>query len=167
MTPEPNLALRRSKRTGMQICMVAAVLGGLFLDGLVGGSYWALAVPVAIGVLAVLLLAFWIGWTINTIDTIPPEAEPYESRFARKAGGAVCVTSVVLALAFLAGVWERSYWALALPVAVAVLGVLGMVFHIGWAILTQRSTLDLHEDGTGMEEEEEWADDSTSGREPS
>ena len=66
----------------------AVVIGAVFLIGLLSGSYWALAIPVALGVLFVLGLAFWVGWTIATIDVEPeaagedaeaPEAPP-ESR---------------------------------------------------------------------------------------
>ena len=141
MISEPNLALRRSKHTGAKICLLAAVLAGIFIYGVAVGSYWALAIPVAVGVFAVLWLAFWIGWTINTVDVIPQEAEPYDARFARQGGRAICLTSALLALLFVVGVWRESYWALAVPVAVAVLGLLGMVFHIGWAIVGQRTTL--------------------------
>lgn len=154
MSSEPNLAFRRSKRTGLKICLGSAMLAALFGYGVVAGSYWALAVPVAVGVMAVLWLAFWVGWTISTIDTIPPEADPYDSRFAKWAGKAICVVSVLLALVFIAGVWESSYWVLAIPVSVAVLGLLLMVFHIGWAIATQRTTLPANaelEEGVSVE----------------
>ena len=43
------------------------------LLGLLQQSYWALAVPVAIFVFFVLGLAFWVGYTIATI-----QVEPYE-----------------------------------------------------------------------------------------
>ena len=144
MSSEPNLAFRRSKRTGMKICVGSAILAALFGYGVVGGSYWALAIPVAVGVMAALWLAFWVGWTISTIDSVPPEADPYDSRFSKLAGKGICIVSVLLALVFIAGVWELSYWVLAIPVSVAVLGLLLMVFHIGWAIATQGTTLPAH-----------------------
>jgi len=53
----------------------------------------------------------------------------------------ICVASVGLLVWFLTGIFQESYWALAVPVAVAVLGLLGMVFWIGWAIVTQKTTL--------------------------
>ncbi len=151
MSSEPNLAFRRSKRTGLKICLGSAILAVLFVYGVAGGSYWALAIPVAVGVMAALWLAFWVGWTISTIDTIPPEADPYDSRFARHAGKAICIVSVLLALVFVAGVWHASYWALAIPVSLAVLGLLLMIFHIGWAIATRRTTLPANGESAAAE----------------
>jgi hypothetical protein len=57
-----------SRAQGGLICLVAVVLGALFLIGVLNGSYWALAIPVTAGVLFVLGLAFWVGWTIATIQ---------------------------------------------------------------------------------------------------
>jgi hypothetical protein len=114
-----------------------------FLGGLWSRSYWAVALPVAAGVLAALGLAFSIGWTIFSAPRIPAPAEPYQGRRARAAAFAICAASVGLGLLFLAGLWLESYWALAAPVALAVLGLLAMVFQIGWAVLMQRSTLAL------------------------
>ncbi len=54
---------------------------------------------------------------------------------------AICAGSVLLAVLFLAGVFQGSYLALALPVTVALLGMLGMVFWIGWAIVTQTTVI--------------------------
>ncbi|MCZ6473912.1 MAG: hypothetical protein O6934_10775 [SAR324 cluster bacterium] len=141
MIENPNISLRRSKQTGVWICMGALVAGGLFLVGLFQQSYWALAIPVGMGVLTVLLLAFWIGFTINTIDRIPAEAEQYHDGGARRIALLICAGCVLLAVVFLAAVLQGSYLALAIPVALAVLGLLGMVFWIGWAIHTQSSTL--------------------------
>jgi hypothetical protein len=98
-----------------------------------------------LGVLAALALAFSIGWTIATIDRVPPQAEPYDSRGSRWAASGICLASILLGLAFLAGVARQSYWALAAPVAIAVLGLLAMVFQIGWAVIFQRTTLPLKE----------------------
>ena len=144
MPDSPNLSLRRSKRAGLRICAAVLVLAALFGFGLWEASYWAVAVPVGVGVTAALALAFWIGWTIATIDAVPREAERYEGRGARFAAILLCLLTVALAALFGYGLWLRSYWALAIPVAVAVFGLLGMVFHIGWAILTQRTTHSRH-----------------------
>jgi hypothetical protein len=57
---------------------------------------------------------------------------------ARAQGGLICVGVVVLAALFLAGVLSRSYWALAIPVAVLVFFVLGLAFWVGWTIATVR-----------------------------
>ncbi|HKI98288.1 MAG TPA: hypothetical protein VKB51_07430 [bacterium] len=136
-----RLALRRARRTGVLICLVTLGLAALFVVGLAQRSYWALAVPVAIGVLSVLWLTFWIGYTINTVRGIPAEADHYEGRGTRIIALGICVVSVLVALVFLGGVARQSYWALAIPVSAGVLSLAGMVFWIGWAIVTQRSTL--------------------------
>jgi O-antigen/teichoic acid export membrane protein len=141
MPHDARLALRRARRTGVLICGVALAGAALFVAGLAQGSYWALAIPVTLAVLGALSLAFWIGYTINTVRGIPPEAEPYEGRHARRVAAGICVVSVALAAGFLWGVAQHSYWALALPVGAAVLGLAGMVFWIGWAIVTQRRSL--------------------------
>lgn len=54
----------------------------------------------------------------------------------RLQGGLICLGAAVAALLFLAGVAAESYWALAIPVAALVLFVLGLVFWVGWTILT-------------------------------
>ena len=64
-------------------------------------------------------------------------ATPADDR-SRILGGAVALGSVVAALLFVLGILAESYWALALPVAILVLFVLGLVFWIGWTILTVR-----------------------------
>ena len=135
---EPDLSLRRSKRVGMRICIGSVIAAILFLWGLWAESYWVLAIPVAVGTLSALGLMFWIGYTINTVRGIPPEAEHYRSDGARWAALGICGLSVLLALVFLLGLLGQSYWALAIPVGIVVLGLIGMVFWIGWAILTQK-----------------------------
>ena len=152
MEGEPDLSLRRSKQTGTWICLAALVTGGVFLIGIFQEAYWALAVPVALGVLVALGLAFWVGYTINTVDTIPAEADQYRGRNARTAALGICAASVGLMVWFLSGVIQGSYWALALPVAVVVLGLLGMVFWIGWAIVTQKTTLAREESEESLED---------------
>ena len=138
---DANLALRRARRTGLVICLLAIVLAGLLVLGLWQQSYWALAVPVALGVLVTLGLAFSIGATIITVRGIPAEAEHYSNRGARIIAAIICAGSVALGAAFIAALWQRSYWALGVPVGMGVLGLLWMVFLIGWAIVTQRTTL--------------------------
>jgi hypothetical protein len=127
------------------VCAAALTLAAAFLFGLVQRSYWALAVPVTITVLAALALAFSIGWSIATVRGIPPQAEPYTGRGSLWAARAICAISVALGAAFLWGVLRQSYWALAIPVAVAVLGLAAMVFQIGWAVIRKRDTLPLKE----------------------
>ena len=141
MVWDRSLSLRRSRRTGWKICIAAVAAAMLFLWGLGQESYWALALPVTAAVLTALSLAFYVGYTILTVRGIPPEADQYDSRGAKWAALCICAGSVVTGCIFLAGVIAQSYWALALPVAAAVLGLLGMVFWIGVAIVLQKTTL--------------------------
>ena len=62
-----------SRTQGGLICVAVVILGAWFLLGLLGESYWALAIPVAIVVFFALGLCFWVGYTIATI-----QVEPYE-----------------------------------------------------------------------------------------
>jgi hypothetical protein len=62
-----------SRTQGWAICAGAGVLAFLFLVGILNGSYWALALPVAVLTLFVLGLAAWVGFTIATIQ-VEPEA---------------------------------------------------------------------------------------------
>ncbi|MEX2209138.1 MAG: hypothetical protein WEF50_23210 [Myxococcota bacterium] len=55
---------------------------------------------------------------------------------SRVLGGLLCFGAIAAAALFLAGVLARSYWALAIPVTVVVLFVLGLVSWIGWTIAT-------------------------------
>jgi hypothetical protein len=57
----------RSRLLGGLVCAGALLAGLLFLYGLAVESYWAIALPVAIGFVFVLWLVFWIGWTIATV----------------------------------------------------------------------------------------------------
>ncbi len=141
MAHEPNLALRRGQRTGLLICAVSVALGLAFLYGILNQSYWALAIPVALGVYFVLGLAFSIGYTINTVRGIPDEAEHYEGAGARRIALGIAAGAVLVALLFLVLLLQQTYWVLAVPVALAVLGLLGMVFHIGWSVVMQKTTL--------------------------
>lgn len=58
---------------GLVICLGTLLAGILFIIGLLMKSYWALAIPVAIGFLWLLGLAFWIGWTLMSIRVEPPK----------------------------------------------------------------------------------------------
>ena len=77
-----------SRTQGGLICVAVFIVGVWFLMGLLQGSYWALAIPVAILVFFALGLTFWVGYTIATIqvepyqDVEPPpaEAEPASDR---------------------------------------------------------------------------------------
>ena len=65
----------RSRIGGVLICLGTVTLAGLFIWGIVIGSYWAVAVPVIVLFLGILALAFWIGWTIATTATEVPKPE--------------------------------------------------------------------------------------------
>lgn len=73
-----------SRFLGGVLCAAIAVMAVIFLWGVSARSYWALAIPVAVGFLGVLAMGFWIGWTILTIKTAPPPPEPSPSP---QAGG--------------------------------------------------------------------------------
>jgi hypothetical protein len=65
----------KARLGGMLICIVAVALLVLFYVGLgtSGWGFWAVAIPVAIGVTLVMLLGIWIGWTmLSTKVELPP-----------------------------------------------------------------------------------------------
>ncbi len=70
-----------SRNQGAIICAGSAFLALLFVIGVLRGSYLALALPVAALTLFALGLAFWVGWTIYTIqiEPEPPIDEPAPS----------------------------------------------------------------------------------------
>ncbi|MCA9511491.1 MAG: hypothetical protein R3E88_09770 [Myxococcota bacterium] len=53
-------------------------------------------------------------------------------------GWAICIGAAVLALLFVAGVWSGSYVALAIPVSILTLFVLGLAGWVGYTIATVR-----------------------------
>ena len=55
---------------------------------------------------------------------------------SRVLGGLVCLGAIAAGALFFGGVLAQSYWALAIPVAAAVLFALGLVAWIGWTIAT-------------------------------
>jgi len=65
-----------SRIWGGLLCLAIVIVAVVFLWGISFQSYWALALPVMAGFLGVLAMGFWIGWTILTIKTTPPAAEP-------------------------------------------------------------------------------------------
>lgn len=71
---ERGMSLRESSKVqGLAICLGSALAAVLFLVGVAMKSYWALAIPVGIGFFWLLGLVFWIGWTLLTLRTKPPE----------------------------------------------------------------------------------------------
>ena len=57
-----------SRAQGWAITAGAGVAALLFVLGILNGSYWALAIPVAIVTLFALGLVAWVGYTIATIQ---------------------------------------------------------------------------------------------------
>ena len=57
-----------SRAQGWAICGGAGLAAFLFVIGILNGSYWALAIPVAILTLFALGLVGWVGYTIATIQ---------------------------------------------------------------------------------------------------
>lgn len=68
----------KSQVGGVLICLVSVVVAVLFLWGIAVQNYWALAIPVIIGILGVAALAFWIGWTMATTSPEVPSPQPAE-----------------------------------------------------------------------------------------
>jgi hypothetical protein len=64
-----------SRAQGWAICAAAGLAALLFVVGISNGSYWALAVPVAIVTLFALGLVAWVGYTIATIQ-VETDAAP-------------------------------------------------------------------------------------------
>jgi threonine/homoserine efflux transporter RhtA len=82
-----------SRTQGGLICVGAVVVGAWFLLGLLQKSYWAIAIPVAVAVFFALGLAFWVGYTIATIQVEPFE-EPEPPAASDTKRGATSDTAV-------------------------------------------------------------------------
>ena len=57
---------------------------------------------------------------------------------SRSQGGLICVGVAFLAALFLLGLLQKSYWAIAIPVAILVFFALGLAFWVGYTIATIR-----------------------------
>ncbi len=57
---------------------------------------------------------------------------------SRTQGGLICIGVAILGSCFLLALLQKSYWAIAIPVAALVFFVLGLVFWIGYTIATVR-----------------------------
>ena len=55
---------------------------------------------------------------------------------SRTQGWAICIGVAVLALAFVIGLLQQSYWAIALPIGALVFFVLGLAGWVGFTIAT-------------------------------
>ena len=65
----------RSQMYGAAICGGSAIAALVFLFGVLKKSYWALAMPVIVGSLGALYVAFWIGRALITTPLEPPAQE--------------------------------------------------------------------------------------------
>ena len=64
-----------SRIVGALICLGTLVAGAAFIAGIVlqyDKVAWAILIPVAIGVLVILMLAFWVGWIMAATKIEPP-----------------------------------------------------------------------------------------------
>ena len=106
------------------------------------GTYYAITIPISLIAFLLLGTGMWIGWTILTIKVAPPMPEIVEKKdYARAKASSLCLLTFALGCLFIYGIYIRSYWALAIPAATATLVILGMIFWVGLAIITTRSTL--------------------------
>jgi len=64
-----------SRAQGWAICGAAGLAALLFVIGILNGSYWAIALPVAVVTLFALSLVGWVGFTIATIQ-VEADASP-------------------------------------------------------------------------------------------
>lgn len=67
--------MEKSRKVGVVICVGTVLVGVAFIWGIALRNYWAVAIPVMIGLLAVLALAFWIGWTLAVTEIEAPKPE--------------------------------------------------------------------------------------------
>lgn len=58
------------------------------------------------------------------------------NKYSRIQGLLLCLGTAAAAILFLAGIIHKSYWALAIPVIIGFLWLLGLGFWIGWTLLT-------------------------------
>ncbi len=70
------------------------------------------------------------------------------NKYSRIQGLILCLGTFLAAILFLIGVFARNWWALAIPVAIGFIWLLGLGFWIGWTLLTIQVTPqpDLRED---------------------
>ncbi len=60
---------------GVAICAASGIAAVVFLIGVLRKSYWALAMPVIMGFMGALYVAFWIGRALVTTPLEPPTQE--------------------------------------------------------------------------------------------
>lgn len=147
----------RAKVYGFLAIIVSLTLGVLFfyfaffndiefhssgLQFLTSSSFYTISIPIGLVSLMFLGTGFWVGWTILTIKVAPPMPEIVEKKdYARIKAFLLCLFTLALTGFFIYGIFIRSYLALAIPAALITLVILGMVFWVGVAIISTRSTL--------------------------
>ncbi len=147
----------RARILGIIACMVSVALLAVFgyyafifndaysissMQKVASRTYYAVAVPVGLVTVGVLATGFWVGMTILTIKVAPPMPEIVEKKDNSKLKAfLLCLVTAALAVLFIYGVIQQYYLAVAIPAAVITLVLLGMVFWVGIAIITARSTL--------------------------
>ncbi len=146
----------RAKFYGFFAIILSLILGVLFfyfaffndidfnndLHLLNNSSFYTISIPIGLVSLVFLGTGFWVGWTILTIKVAPPMPEIVEKKdFARIKALLLCLITLVLCGFFIYGIFIRSYLALAIPATLITLVILGMVFWVGVAIISTRSTL--------------------------
>jgi uncharacterized protein with PQ loop repeat len=105
-------------------------------------SFYTISIPIGLVSLMFLGTGFWVGWTILTIKVAPPMPEIVEKKdYARIKALLLCLITLALTGFFIYGIFVRSYLALAIPATLITLVILGMVFWVGIAIISTRSTL--------------------------
>ncbi|MDY6968763.1 MAG: hypothetical protein SVR08_08950 [Spirochaetota bacterium] len=149
--------MSRAKVYGYIVCIISVVLGYLYfkhafynftgfnnlsITDLSNYSYYAITIPIALVTISVLCLGIWIGWTIISIKVVPPMPEIGEKKdFAKFKAFLLCIFTLFLIVLFLYGIYIQSFWALAVPASIITIVILGMIFWVGIAIITTRSTL--------------------------
>jgi hypothetical protein len=147
----------RARILGIIACVISAALLAVFgyyayiyndaysisnFQKIAAETYYAVAVPVGMVTIGILSTGFWVGMTILTIKVAPPMPEIVEKKDNSKFKAfLLCLVTAALAVLFIYGVVQQYYLAIAIPATVIALVLLGMVFWVGVAIITARSTL--------------------------
>lgn len=77
--------MEKSRKVGVVICVGTVLVSVAFIWGIALHNYWAVAIPVMIGFLVVLALAFWIGWTLAVTEIEAPKPELTEESASSEA----------------------------------------------------------------------------------
>jgi ubiquinone/menaquinone biosynthesis C-methylase UbiE len=82
---------------------------------------------------------------VSSRERIDSDGEGMMKTYSRLQGLLLCLATSVAAVLFLIGIVMKNYWALAIPVAVGFLWLLGLGFWIGWTLFTIK--VEPHRDG--------------------